>query len=269
MDNIAGFDVLIYFFGQIETLMLIFVRVIGFMMFAPVLSGQNMWTMGRLFVSFYVAIALFMSGAVGAIYYIDTTPGYVFLLITEFLVGMVISYVTFLVFNSVLFSGQLIDFQMGFMMVNIMDPLTQRQVPVTGNVLYVGMSAILIATGGLHAMFMTFFYSYRVLPIGVANLVGNQELVWYILVLMMQSIVVGVRIAMPIIASMMLVNVALGVMVKTVPQMNVFVVGMPLKIFLGLILLWLVVTPNMDFIFWELFEMAHVAMMEVTWGMQP
>ena len=269
MDNIAGFDILVQLFSQVDVLMLIFVRVIAFFLFLPVISGQNVWMLGRIFLALCVAVALFMSGAVTTVYLIDSPFGYVYLILLEFMVGMAMGYVLFAVFNLVFFSGQLMDFQIGLMMVNVLDPMTQIQVPITGNLFYFAILAMLVATGGLHAFLFTFFYSYQVLPIGTAIVVGNSDVAWYLVILLVQTVVLALRISMPIFGTMMVINGALGIMVKTVPQMNIFVVGLPLKLIIGIILLWLVMAPNMNVMFWQMFDMAHNGMMEVMWGLRP
>ena len=268
MDDIAGFDVLVQFYSQIDVLLLIFVRVIGFFMAIPVISSQNIWGMGRIFLALCVSVALFMSGMATTVYYMDTTLGYVYLILLEFMVGVIIGYVASLIFNLIFFAGQLIDFQIGLTMVNVIDPMTQVQVPIVGNLYYFSLMAIVVVTGGLHAFFETFFYSYTIIPIGTGTVLGNELLAWRVVMLLVESTILAVRIAMPLIGTMMVVNVALGVMVKTVPQMNVFVVGLPLKLLVGLVLLWIVMTPNLGTIFRLVGNMAYNAMLEVIWEMR-
>jgi len=267
MDNVAGFDILILLFSQIDLLLLIFVRILAFFLMLPIISSQNVFAQGRIFLALTMSIAIFMSGIVTNVYYTDTVPGYIYLLLIEFLVGMAMGYATFAAFNLIFFAGQLMDFQIGLMMVNVMDPMTQIQVPVTGNLFYFGVLAMLVVSGGLHVLFGTFFYGYLVLPMGSAWVIGNEQLAWYFVLLLTQTMVFAVRIAMPIVGTMMVVNIALGIMVKTVPQMNVFVVGLPLKLLLGLFILVVVMLPNLDTIFWQVFDLAHTGMMEAIWGM--
>jgi len=269
MDIVAGFNVLVAFFEHVDILMMVFVRVLGFIMIVPVMSSQNLFGQGRLFLAFTVAIAIFMSGVVGTIDFVDTTPGYVYLILQEFMVGMFMGYVTTAVFNLMLFAGQMMDHQIGFMMVNVMDPMTQIQVPIVGNLYHFMLLAMVVVTGGIHAFFEAFFFSYQVLPIGTAVVIGNERLAWYFVHLMVESMVLAAQIAMPIVGTMMVVNVALGLVVKTVPQLNVFSVGLPLKIILGVSLLYLVVTPHFGTYFRYIFEMAELGLWEVMHGMQP
>ena len=270
MADIAGFEILIYFFENVDILLLIFVRCLGFLVAVPIFSGQNMFMQARIFFALCLAVSLFMSGMVSTVYIAnDTTLGYVYMILLEFLVGMAMGYVVLAVFSLIFFAGQIMDFSIGLMMVNAVDPMTQMQVPVTGNIFYMGLMALLVATGGMHALFLTFFQSYEILPIGTAFVIGNQPLAWYIVYLLVESTILAVRLAMPILGSMMLVTIALGITVKTVPQLNVFVVGLPLRLLIGSIMLFMVMIPNLGAMFGHIFNMAHLAMWEVIWGMRP
>lgn len=269
MDDVAGFDILVQMFGQVDILLLIFVRILGFFMVVPIISSQNIWMMARLFLALVMAIALFSSGVVTTVYYAGGTPSYIYMILLEFMVGMAMGYVSFAVFNLIFFAGQLIDFQIGLMMVNVLDPMTQIQVPLVGNLLYFALMALVVANGGIHMFFQAFFYSYTILDIGSAVVIGNVNLAWYMLFILVESTILAVRISMPIVGTMMIINIALGIMVKTVPQMNIFVVGLPLKLLVGIVLIWLVMIPALGGMYNQMFDMAINDMREVIWGMRP
>ncbi|MCL2665120.1 MAG: flagellar biosynthetic protein FliR, partial [Defluviitaleaceae bacterium] len=112
-----------------------------------------------------------------------------------------------------------------------------------------------------------FFYSYSILPVGSANILGNPMLAWYMLELMADFFIVAVKIALPIVGSILVIDAALGIMVKAVPQMNVFVVGMPIKLLMGLLLLLMVGVPSLVTIYNYVFDLAHEALINVIWGM--
>ncbi|MCL1988140.1 MAG: flagellar biosynthetic protein FliR [Firmicutes bacterium] len=269
MESITGFDILVQMFEQVDVIMLIFVRVLAFFLLLPVISGQNIWMMGRLFFALCFTIVLYLSGDITTVYYMDTTLGFLYVLLIEFLVGLAMGYVLFMVFNLIFFSGQLVDFQIGFMMVNVMDPMTQVQVPITGNLFYFAMIALLVVSGGLNGFLLTFAYSYTVLPIGTAFVVGNAPLAWYLLILIAESTLLAVRLALPVFGTMLIVDAALGITVKATPQMNVFVVGLPLKVLLGTIILMLVMAPSFGIMHEHIFDMALLAIREVMMGMVP
>jgi flagellar biosynthetic protein FliR len=76
-------------------------------------------------------------------------------------------------------------------------------------------------------------------------------------------VILAVQIALPIVGTMFIIDVCLGIMVKSVPQMNVFVVGMPLKVLVGLLLVFLVMAPNFGFIYQNIFDRAINSLLEV------
>lgn len=233
MDSEAA-SVLIRFFGEIDILLVILVRILGFVIIIPVLSTMNIPFQVKMAFAVVVANLVFISGKVTAVYYDDNLAGYIMLIVTEFLTGFAAGFVVNLIFTVFYYVGQIIDYKIGFAMVSVLDPLSQIQVPITGNLLYLFITIMLVASGGLNAFLAAFFYSFDAIPPGTASLLSNRPLTVYMVETLRDFLVIGVNIAMPVIGAILVLDVALGVMVKAVPQMNVFVVGMPIKIFVGL-----------------------------------
>jgi len=261
--------ILISFFNQTDVLLLIMVRVTAFLIFVPVLSAMTIPMQVRLFLSFCITVAIFTSGLVTQATYHDTTAGLILLILTEFMAGAIMGFVLFFIFNALLFAGHFIDFNMGFAMVNVMDPINQIQVPVVGNILFMSMGALLVINGGLHEFLRIFFESYRLVPIGTAVIIDNRELIHFIVISFLGFMMLAVRIAMPIMATMLIVNVCLGIMVKAVPQMNVFVIGMPLKVIIGLIIIYIVMIPAFGFLYDLVFSGAFETLVSTIEGMAP
>ncbi len=104
---------------------------------------------------------------------------------------------------------------------------------------------------------------------GLPYVGGNEKLAYYVLMMLTEFLVVGVQIAMPIIGTILVIDAVLGILVKAVPQMNVFVIGMPLKVLAGLFILFMMVGPMVNMMYTELFERAYNALNEIMWGMSP
>jgi flagellar biosynthetic protein FliR len=211
---------------------------------------------------------LFLSGTVTEISYNNTVIGYVLLILQEFVTGVFMGYIAFFIFNIIYYSGQLIDYQIGLSMMSVLDPITQIQVPIVGNLYYLAISAMLVASNGLNMFFSAFFYGYRVLPIGTAHTLGNSSLAWLIVTLITEFIVIGFKISMPIVGSILVIDAALGIMVKAAPQVNIFVVGMPIKLLVGLILMMLVMGPMLGTIYEYIFDLAYEGMTDIIGLMQ-
>jgi flagellar biosynthetic protein FliR len=250
-------------FGQVDILMLIFVRVTAFFILLPVISMRNIPRTSLVFLSLTISVLLYSSGLITIAPYVDTTLGYVYIILREFIAGLTMGFVLFAVFNLIFFTGQIIDYMIGFSMVNVLDPLTQIQVPIVGNLYFLVMSVLLVVTGGLHMFIEVFFHSYTVLPIGAAWVVGNEYIAWYIPTLLGEFINLAVRIALPLMGAIMIVDAALGILIRTVPQINVFVVGIPIKICIGLLLLITMITPSLGLSFRLVFETAYTALEEI------
>ncbi|MCL2216347.1 MAG: flagellar biosynthetic protein FliR [Defluviitaleaceae bacterium] len=261
--------ILVSFFNQTDVLLLIMVRVSAFMIFLPVLSGMGIPMQARLFTSFVISVAIFSSGIVTQATYHDTTAGLVMLILVEFMAGALMGFVLSFVMNILLFAGQFIDFSMGFAMVNVLDPIQQIQVPVIGNLLFMIVSVLLVITGGVHEFLRIFFISYDLVPIGTAVIIDNRELAGFIVVSFVGFVILAVGLAIPIVGTMLIIDVCLGIMVKAVPSMNVFVVGMPLKVLVGLTLIFIVILPSMAFIYDAVFDRAIEMLVSTIEGMMP
>ena len=254
---------LIAMFDQVDVLLLIMVRVMAFITLMPVLSGMSIPMQVRLTVALVVSVAIFSSGLVTTVTYHDSVAGLFVLILTEFMAGMAMSFIVFFIFNILLFAGHFMDFSMGFAMVNVVDPIQQIQVPVIGNIMFLSMSALLIVNGGLNHLLMVFFDSYRIVPIGMAMILGNEPMAEYMVVSLVGFVILAIRIALPIVGTMLIIDVCLGIMVKAVPSMNVFVVGLPLKVLLGIFLLFNVVVPVFGFLYGLIFDNAFNSLVNI------
>ena len=261
--------IIISFFDQIDVFLLILVRVTAFFIFVPVVSGMAIPTQIRFVLAFFLSAAIFTSGLVTSATYHDSVVGLVMLMLHEFVAGAVMGFILFFIFNAILFAGQFMDFSVGFAMVNVIDPMQQIQVPILGNIMFMSVSALLVVNGGLHYFISAFANSYRIIPIGTVNFLGNGPLALQMLALLLGFITLAVQIAFPIVGALLIINVCLGIMVKTVPQMNVFVVGMPLKVLIGIFLMFSVMIPALGSIYNVVFDRAYDALIELIWGMSP
>jgi len=160
---------------------------------------------------------------------------YTALIAKELAVGIILGYTSYMVFSTLFFAGQIIDTQIGFGMINVLDPMQDTQVPLTGNFIYIIALLFFLLMNGHHILLTALFKSYNVLPID--SFAFNDVLFNNILIIFYETFAIGFKISIPVLAAALLAEVALGILAKTVPQMNVFVVGMPLKVGVGLLTL--------------------------------
>lgn len=228
-------------FSNADVFILIFVRILGTIVITPIIGGSNIPAMVRIGFSLALASIVFYSGNVTFTEYTDNVYGYGVLIFKEFVVGITIGFVVYLVLNISYFAGHFTDQQIGFSMVSVYDPITQEQVPISGNLYYFLLCVLLIVTNGHHFIIKSLFYSYKAIPIGSAQIFLNGKLVSVFFGLAIDFFVIGFSIALPVIAIILIIDLVLGILIKTVPQINVFVVGMPAKVFVGLMAVMLIV----------------------------
>jgi flagellar biosynthetic protein FliR len=261
MDS-DGLNFIVDFYTHIDLFLLIFARVLGFVMVLPLFTTASIPTLVKVLLSMAIAYLIFALGKMEGVFFYDNLLGYGTLIAQEVVTGISMAFVVYIVFAALYFAGQLIDYQIGFSMVNVFDPISQIQVPVVGNLLYLAFAVILIQAGGLNAMLGALFQSFEALPAGAARLVGNQGIVDILLNLLGSFFISSVRFAMPVVGSVLVVDVALGLLVKAVPQMNVFVVGIPLKLLMGLLLLY-IIAPIFTGMYQLMFDEAYRAMVNM------
>ncbi len=213
--------------------LLILVRVSGIFIYSPIFSSQNIPMYIKFFLSGVLAAVVFLTGIPETQFVLD---GYYFvLLFKELMFGIALGYVSYL-FTSVFFTmGQIVDLNLGFGMANVIDPQNRMQVSLFGNFLYLYSMLIFLMVDGHHFLIRAITESYRQVHIGMFSFSSFQmELIVEVFV---KSFEIGVSLSFPIILIIFISEIVLGVLSKTIPQLNIFVVGLPLKIIIGLIML--------------------------------
>jgi flagellar biosynthetic protein FliR len=162
------------------------------------------------------------------------TPRLVMGLASEALLGLVLSLGVFMLLSAVQLAGQLLGFQMGFNMASALDPQTGAQSSVISQFLYLFTVLLLFAIDGHHLFIAALVSSFEKIPPGTFLLQGLH--VGYLVALGGEMFLTGFKIAAPVMVALFLSNLCLGIVARTVPQVNVLMVGFPLNIGLGLIL---------------------------------
>jgi flagellar biosynthetic protein FliR len=155
----------------------------------------------------------------------------------QILIGLLMGFVLQLVFSAVIFAGQGIAYSMGLGFASMVDPATGVSVPVISQ-FYLVLSTLLFLTLGGHLLLIEMLIdSFQSLPIGV-NGIERSDL-WSVIAWSSRLFSAGLLMAMPAIASLLMVNVAFGVVTRAAPQLNIFAVGFPITLVLGALLMWL------------------------------
>jgi flagellar biosynthetic protein FliR len=212
-------------------LALLSTRLTGLFFFAPVFSSKAVPMAVRtallLLFSFLMLPAAMGAVAGGAV--IRATPG---TLVGELVLGMVLGLGAALFVAAAESAGDMLAVQMGLSGANVLDPSSGTQMPVIGQFLGLFVMALILSTGGHLVLLETLRLSLDAFPVGAP--LGLQEGIPATAEMLGTQFVLGLRFAAPVVAAMMIGNATLGVMAKTVPQLNVLMMAFPLQIAIGL-----------------------------------
>ena len=159
-----------------------------------------------------------------------------------FLLGMAVNFF----FYIPQLAGNMVDTQMGMTMNQMYDPGTSSNMSVTGQILNVLMTLLFFAAGGHYTLLRIFLTSEEIVPLGAAAL--RLPAVNYLLELFIECTVLGVKLCMPILAAELIAQVGMGVLMKVIPQINVFAINIELKVIVGLALVLVLTVPFSEFL---------------------
>lgn len=212
----------------IPSFLLIFVRVTSFFLMMPLFSYRTIPASHKIGLGFSLSIIMFST--IGAPE-IAIDNAYFLLIMKEALVGLFIGFIAALMMSAIQIAGGLIDFQMGFAIANVIDPQTGAQSPLMGQYLYTIALLFLLTVNGHHLLLDGIFYSYNFVPIDQVLIpFGNENIAEFIILSFNKMFIIAFQMSLPVVGSLFLVDVALGIVARTVPQLNIFVVGLPVKI---------------------------------------
>lgn len=267
--DLSGASVIVGIYSNMDVFALVFLRILGFIVIMPIFSGQTIPMMVKIGLAFCFSALAVTSGVITAPEITGGVWGYFLLAAQEFLTGFLIGFVVYMMFAVFYYVGQLVDYQIGFSMVSVYDPISEIQAPITGNLYYFIFLVYYIVTGGLNILLYQMFDTYRMFPPGQAFIIGNSGLMTGIIGMITGYLELGFKIAMPIVAAILIMDVALGILVKAVPQMNVFVVGMPAKLFAGLFIMYLTIPTLENIVYSPFYENLLENVIKTITGMVP
>ncbi|MGR9013347.1 MAG: flagellar biosynthetic protein FliR [Gammaproteobacteria bacterium] len=156
--------------------------------------------------------------------------------ITQTMIGLVSGFIVQLVFAAVIFAGQAIALSMGLGFSTMVDPQSGQQVPVVSQIYTIITTLVFISLNGHLLLIQMLLDSFKTLPIGMDGI--DKAGIWSIIVWSGRLFAGGLLLAMPVVASLLLVNVIFGVAARAAPQLQVFSVGFPVTLMLGMLLVW-------------------------------
>jgi flagellar biosynthetic protein FliR len=240
---------------QIQYYLLMFVRVITMLALLPIFGAnyvpvQIKAGLGLLLTSVLFSVQL----AAG----LPEFPGtfslalFMLLVVKEALVGLAVGFASSFLFTAVQFAGRLTDTEMGFGFVEVVDPFTEEQVTVLGQFQVILFTILFLLINGHYFMLITVQRSFDLIPLFSAVFPGG-PMTEHITGMIANIFILGLKLAAPVFVTLLLTQMALGIVARTLPQMNIFFVGLPLKICIGMGTM-LVVLPMLASLFRKMAE---------------
>lgn len=223
-------------------------RISGIFTFNPIFSRQNVPTRIKVGLTLVLSVVTMAYMNNELTYTVSGIPAFVMTLGKELLIGLILGFLVNLILTVIIYAGELMDTQIGFGMAKAMDPMTGVQMPLFANLFYYLFILYFFIVGGHLKYIELFITSYDILPLDYSFTPQTLNLVYFIASYLGTVITLAVKFAMPIIASELITEFVIGVMMKAVPTIQIFVVNIQLKIVIGMLVLFAVAQPMSDFL---------------------
>jgi len=221
--------------AEVMRFVIVLTRLSGIMLCAPFFTGGYMPLHIRATFTLFAALALTPSLPLGNIPADPSLGAIVILLLFEIIFGIVIGFAALCIFAGVQFGGQIIAFNIGFAMINLIDPQTQVNMPIFSFILNYIALLFFVLINGHHFFLLAVHESFKTIPVG--GFVLDGPLVNQIVGFTASVFITGIKIAGPIIVVIIIVDFIVGIIGRSAPQLHVMVIGMPLKIMAGVAIL--------------------------------
>ncbi len=234
-----------YELQDIVVYILVFLRMAGMLFFNPILSRKNIPTQFR--IALVICLTILIAPT------IDTTlmkiDGDVILIAAmfyELIIGILFNYVFQIFYYMLFFAGDILDFQFGLSMAKVFDPGTNIQMSVSGNILNILFTLYFFVTNCHLQLIRIMASSFNLLPVGAMQI--SSYVTGFGIDLFISVFSLIIKLVLPFIAMEFVIEVSMGILMKLIPQIHVFVINIQFKLLLAFILLLLFAQPMSEFI---------------------
>jgi flagellar biosynthetic protein FliR len=218
---------------QLQAFFIVFVRVAAIVASMPVFSSRNIPVMLKAGLVLSVSVLVFPRLSIGQNPYQLDPMNFAVGLAGEVMLGVAIGLVAQMVFAGVQLAGELAGYQMGLAIANVIDPDSSAQIPMVSQLYQIFAVLIFVTVNAHYWCLGALMDSFQLVPPFSFHL--HNSIVEQLIRLGGDVFTIGVKVGAPVIVVLLLTSVSFGLIARTVPQMNVFIVAMPLKIIVGLL----------------------------------
>ena len=234
-----------------------FIRIAGMFSIAPLFGAQTIPV--RVRISAALAISLLIAPSLSTAAFPDpfSAPG-VLAIGTQLLIGLSMGFALQLLFTGLYLSGELIATPMGLSMAQVTDPVNGIQIPVLGQLVFMLGMLLFLGMDGHLALMRMLLESFQSLPVDTDVFAAGNY--WLIVAWTKNIFIIGLQVALPAVTALLASNLALGVITRAAPQLNIFAFGLPITTVLGLTLLLLILpelTPMVEYWLGEIFSLMN------------
>ena len=209
-----------------------FLRITSFFTSSSILFPQGTPNIVKILLCLFLSVVISLNTG------INIQPENMYMLVSygvlEILTGLFLGYITSICFNAIKIGGQLIDIQMGLSMANIYDATTKTQTTLIGNLVYWIGVLVFFSMNGHHILIEGLQYSFKIIEIGTPIIENNLD---YLIKIFVEYFTIGFKISIPVSLALLISEIVMGLVSRSVPQFNVMILGMPMKILVGTLFL--------------------------------
>lgn len=232
------------FIRQFELFTVVLSRLLALFSFAPGYSGETLTFFQRMALSFFTAVILTPVMPVTAELSNMLRERYFTVLLEQAIIGLFLAFCLQVIFAAFQMAGEFFSVQMGFGINEVFDPMGQVSLPLMGSFKNLIALFVFFVSNAYLEVIRALAYSFERIPFLPQNFwenhVGQESLVDFLFFLSSSMFLIGLKVALPIMGTLLLVSVSIGMISKAAPQMNMLMMGYPLKILVGfLVLMWI------------------------------
>jgi flagellar biosynthetic protein FliR len=232
-------------FKELKAFYLILIRIGIIFQMLPFFNAKVVPVMVKAGLSVVMAIILFPMINTSMVQFPHTSFGLMQLILSEFIIGIILGLMVMIFFEGVRMMGQMVGFQTGFAIANIIDPQSGSQMSILANMAYLVAMMFFLLLNGHYILLNALRESFEVIPVGSLRL--NGEMFGKMISVYGDMFVIAVKIGAPAIAALLFTNLAFGLITKLIPQMNIMIVAFPVQIVIGLIFFGVSLNVLLDF----------------------
>jgi len=227
-------------------LLMVFLRMTGFIIFNPIFGRKNIPNLFKVGLTLLLTLFVYAQLPNAEAFEIATIAEFVVVGIKELALGYVIGFIVNMFLTVLILAGEIMDMQIGISMAKIYDPASNVSMPISASLLNVMMLVIFFLSNGHLTLIRIFLHSGQAIPYG--ELAFSAEVFRQISLMFSTILLYSVKMAMPLLAVELISEMGVGLIMKAVPQINVFVINLQLKIIIGFAMIFILIPPFAAFI---------------------